>query len=97
MILGDEPGPVRQDFVDFVKISKFGRDAVQTLQPALVAALRHKFVHLLLDQVGALVTSRRLIYKKKYYNLNPIWFYFIKFLMDTLIENLNILNFYLIK
>ena len=77
MILGDEPGPVRQDFVDFVKISKFGRDAVQTLQPALVAALRHKFVHLLLDQVGALVTSRRLIWKKKKIEYYSILFHYI--------------------
>ena len=65
MVLGDEPGPVGEDLVDLVEVAQFRRDAVQALQPALVAALRHKLGHLLFDQVRALVPAGGLQKQKK--------------------------------
>ena len=65
MVLGDEPGPVGEDLVDLVEVAQFRRDAVQALQPALVAALRHKLGHLLFDQVRALVPAGGLQKPKK--------------------------------
>lgn len=46
-----------QDFIDFVEIPQFGRNSVETIEPALVSALLQELAHLLLNQVRTLMTA----------------------------------------
>ncbi len=56
----DEPGAVREDLVDFVQVAQLLRDVLEPLEPALVAALQQELRLLDVDEVRALVPSRRL-------------------------------------
>ena len=65
MALGDEPWPMGEDLVELVKVPQLGRDGIETLEPALVSALLQKLGYLLLNQIGALVTTGSLREKAK--------------------------------
>lgn len=57
VVLGDEPGPVSQNLIDFVEIPQFGRNRMESVEPALVSALQKELVHLLLNQVRTLMAT----------------------------------------
>lgn len=76
MVLGDEPGPVREDLVDLVQVAQLGRDILQSLQPARIAALLPELAHLLPDQVRTLVPAGRLfinLKKKNFLLMNKLY------------------------
>ena len=58
--LADEPGPVRHELVDLVQVAQLLRRVVEPAQPALVAALQQELCALRVDEIRALVASRRL-------------------------------------
>ena len=60
MALGDEPRPMGENLVHFVKIAQLGGDAVQSLKPTFIASLLQEFRHLLFNQKRTLVTTSRL-------------------------------------
>lgn len=55
VLLGDEPGSVRQQFVDLVEVPEFLGGIVQPLQPRRVAPHPQELLHVQAHQVGALV------------------------------------------
>jgi hypothetical protein len=65
VVFGDEPGPVSQNLIDFIEISQFGWNRVQSVKPTLVSALQKELVHLLLNQVRTLMTAGSLSGEKQ--------------------------------
>lgn len=57
VVFGDEPRPVSQNLIDFVEIPQFGRNRMESVEPALVSALQKELVHLLLNQVRTLMAT----------------------------------------
>lgn len=57
VLLGDEPGPVRQQLVDLIEIPEFRGGTVQPLQPRGVPPHLQELRHVQAHQVGALVPS----------------------------------------
>lgn len=55
VLLGDEPGPVRQQLVDLIEVPEFLRGTVQPLQPCGVAPHLQELRHVQPHQVGAAV------------------------------------------
>lgn len=58
VLLGDEPGPVRQQLVDLIEVAEFLGSTVQPLQPCWVAPHLQELPHVQAHQVGALVSGR---------------------------------------
>lgn len=55
VLLGDEPGPVRQQLVDLIEVPEFLGGTVQPLQPCRVAPHLQELPHVQPHQVGAAV------------------------------------------
>jgi len=60
VLLGDEPGPVRQDLVDLVEVAQFGGDEIETAQPLGIAPRPQELQHVEVHQVPAVVPRGRL-------------------------------------
>lgn len=55
VLLGDEPGPVRQQLVDLIEVPEFLGGTVQPLQPRRAAPHLQELPHVQPHQVGAAV------------------------------------------
>lgn len=60
VLLGDEPGPVRQQLVERLQAAELARRVFQAAQPALLPSGLQETRAVLLHQVQALMSSRRL-------------------------------------
>lgn len=66
VLLCNEPGSVRQQFVECLKTSEFGGSVLKATQPALLPAGLQETSTMLLHQVRTMVSSCRLRKSHKY-------------------------------
>jgi hypothetical protein len=61
MSLINEPRPMRQNFIDIIKVPEFLRDMSQSFQPCFIPSLPNKLLLLEIYQVTALMPSCSLL------------------------------------
>lgn len=69
VLLGDEPGSVRQDLVDLAEVAQFEGDEIEPTQPLGITPRPQELQHVEVHQVPAVVPCGRL----QEPNVSPSW------------------------